>query len=51
MRERQSRSYDHTYLNTCLWCCLPAICLTELFYKILSCCKISRTKVNPRKKM
>ena len=49
MRERQSHSYDHTCFNRCLWCCVPAICLTELFYRLLSCCKISQTRVKPRK--
>ena len=51
MRNKQKRIYvnDDNCCNNCILCCIPAILLTEFFYKLCSCFSTSSTKIGIRK--
>lgn len=50
MRRRQHRIYtgDET-CNNCILCCVPAIILTEIIYRLCSCFSTTSTKINVKK--
>ncbi len=50
MRNRRERIYtnDESCKN-CILCCIPALILTELFYRMCSCFSTTSTKINIKK--